>query len=326
MIDIENKISKDCIHCGLCTQNCDFLEKYDMCLQSFEDKPELAYNCFLCGKCKIVCPMDIDGREIALSMRKDHIENNSGKINSKGYSGLIAEKQNYIFKNYKKVGKGKSALFTGCNLLSYMPNTANKLIDELHKHDIGVIFDCCGKPIAELGFEEKEKIILEKLNDKFKKNNIEELITACPNCYYYLNGKVDVKIVDIYTKLHELGIGNEIEREKIYLFRPCPDRETEEVKEKLYLFAKNSKLVDLNEQCCGAGGVASVKESELAQGFRDDIKKQSKDKQIHTYCSTCTGFFRAEGINVTHILTEILGVDESKPGISLLNRLKYKFY
>ena len=68
---------KDCIHCNLCKKNCDFLKKYDMDLEGFSKREDLAYHCFLCGKCNQVCPKDIDGKEIALNMREKNVKENN---------------------------------------------------------------------------------------------------------------------------------------------------------------------------------------------------------------------------------------------------------
>ena len=35
--------TKDCIHCGLCTRKCAFLQKYQMDLQGFAEHPELVF-------------------------------------------------------------------------------------------------------------------------------------------------------------------------------------------------------------------------------------------------------------------------------------------
>ena len=48
--------SKECIHCGKCTRNCVFLEKYKIDIGDMKEYPELLYHCFLCGKCTEVCP------------------------------------------------------------------------------------------------------------------------------------------------------------------------------------------------------------------------------------------------------------------------------
>lgn len=332
---MDNNISKDCIHCGLCKKNCVFLKKYDIDLSEFEKRNDLAYNCFMCGKCKLVCPKDIDGRLIAKKMRDKEVIENNGKLSEKGYKGLIFEKRNYIFKNYKNVDikedgaenlkNGKSVLFTGCNFLSYMPDTANRLMQEMKMRGIDVIFDCCGKPIYELGLNSESEEIIKNLQKRIDKYGITELIMVCPNCYYYLNGKLDVKITDIYTKLRELGIGKNLTGE-ILVFRPCPDRESETLLNHIKMANKDVRVNCVNEQCCGAGGCASVKEKEISQKMRIDVKEQIGNRKVSTYCSTCFGFFRGENMNVSHILSDILGVEEGGLKNSLLNRMKYKFY
>lgn len=70
-----NNKTKDCIKCNLCKKHCEFLNKYDMDLDVFSKREDLAYNCFLCGRCKEVCPKDIDGKTIALDMRQAKIKN-----------------------------------------------------------------------------------------------------------------------------------------------------------------------------------------------------------------------------------------------------------
>lgn len=63
-----------CIDCGKCTKNCVFLKKYNINLKEYANRIDLAYNCYLCGECKRVCPVDIDGRKISLELRKEKIE------------------------------------------------------------------------------------------------------------------------------------------------------------------------------------------------------------------------------------------------------------
>lgn len=322
--DIE--LAKDCIHCGECTRNCTFLTKYNMDLKNFEEHNELAYSCFLCNKCKIVCPVDIDGAAIGIKHRRNEVSANGGKLAKKGYSGIVLEKYNYKFKNYKNANGLKSAIFTGCNFLSYTPNTANNLIDRMKEFDIGVIFDCCGKPVSELGLKDKEEDIIEKLQKNLDDRGIEELIMVCPNCYYYLDGRLNVKMVDIYTKLKELGIGQNFDEDKVNMFKPCPDRATNHLEEKVAQFMPNTEIVNLNEQCCGAGGCASVREPDLSSGFKEDVKAQANGEKVYTYCATCTGMMKPKDIDISHVLTKILGVEEDeKMSNSLMNRLKFKF-
>lgn len=109
-----------CVHCHICRKNCSFLEKYQIDIGDKEQLKELAYHCFLCGNCSEACPMGIDGRGVILAMRQEKAENNHGKCKEKGYTFLLAEKQNYIFRNKRHL-KGKSILFLGCNFPSFYP-------------------------------------------------------------------------------------------------------------------------------------------------------------------------------------------------------------
>ena len=80
------------------------------------------------------------------------------------------------------------------------------------------------KPVAELGLAEDEQRIISDIDNRLRELGISELVTACPNCYDFLGGKLEAKVVSIYDKLAELGIGAEVEGGK-KMFMPCPDRE-----------------------------------------------------------------------------------------------------
>lgn len=319
--------TQTCIHCNLCTKNCDFLKKYNMDLEEFSKREDLAYNCFLCGKCKTVCPKDIDGKEIALSMRKEQVKRNNDVIADKDYNMLLKEKNPYIFANYKNSNK-KSVLFPGCNFISFFPKTGKELMDKLKKYDIGVIFDCCQKPIDELGLNEDAERNLQSLKNKIKEANIEEIIVVCPNCYYFLGQKLDVKIITIYEKLKELNLGQSIKDENIPIYYPCPDREDKLFFKSIEPFIKGKiKNSFKDTQCCGLGGCASSKESEISTKFAKSVSLAGEEK-LFTYCASCVGNFKRKGfLNSYHILPLILDVKEEVPlGMkSLFNRASFKF-
>lgn len=314
-----------CIHCHICRQHCLFLEKYKMDIGNKEKLEELSYHCFLCGKCSEVCPKGIDGREIVLRMRKEQVESNHGQLSEKGYGLLIKEKQNYLFQNYKNGGK-KSVLFPGCNFPAYYPKTTGYLMELFREMaGVGTIFDCCGKPIAELGMEKQEKTIIKELKRRLEENGVEEIITLCPNCYAYLKPRLNVKVIGIYEKLKELGIGQVIE-DKLTIFPPCPDRENKEILGTIQAFLKEEPEIISHVQCCGLGGCAGSKEKDLAKQMVSKIRQEQKET-IYTYCASCSGnFFRKGYRDTKHILLEILGRSE-EPDIGgfLLNRIKLKY-
>lgn len=315
-----------CTHCHLCQKHCSFLEKYGLDIGDTDRLLPLSYHCFLCGTCKAVCPSGIDGRAVILDMRRERSEKNHGRCEEKGYLPVLAEKQNYLFRN-KRHSLGASVLFPGCNFPSIYPETTKALVRLLKcEADMGVLFDCCGKPVAELGLAEQEARIIGRLNEHFHKAGVKEAVMLCPNCYYFLRDRLDVRVVSIYEKLLELGIGQQALK-KAALFLPCPDREKRQWVSFFAPFLKEMPEVIEDVQCCGLGGCAVVREPELSKEMAARILKQGHE-HIYTYCASCAGNLTRNGCQgVTHLLPELLGSEE-KPDIlkSMINRMGSKFW
>lgn len=326
--------AKLCVSCGRCTASCDFLQKYKLDFSRENELTELAYHCFLCGRCTQVCPQEIDGRAVILDERQRLTAGRNGKIH--GFHALQAEKKNYIFHSYKNAEENsKSLLFMGCNFPAFYPRTTVRLMNVMREHQIGTAFDCCGKPLSELGLADDQNQNLLRLRKYIDSHEIEELITVCPNCYYFfkdklcVNGKA-VRIVSIYEKLAELGIGCRADSDITEaLFLPCPDRTEQLWLDSLRKFLPESYEIVQEVQCCGLGGCASAAEPELAAGMKEEMKnylKKNGRSELYVYCASCAGSFARGGIDVCHILPQILETDE-KPDIrhSLANRAKGKF-
>lgn len=313
--------ANNCVHCGLCKRNCLFLEKYNIDLETFTRHPELAYSCFLCGRCKEVCPKGIDGADIALQMRKM-------KPDRESYRGILWEKNPYKFANYSK-GKKKSVLFPGCNFMSFYPKTTKCLERLMKKHDIGIVYDCCEKPVYELGYEEDAVDNLKKLEFRLKEQSVEELIILCPNCYHFFKGKIDIPMVTIYKKLKELGEGYVFKKEYIPVYYPCPDRKKKKIFGELSVYLDGiieEPFADV--QCCGLGGCAGVREPELAKQMAQMPVLRGQE-ELYTYCASCVSNFRRKGMEKAyHVLPLILGVEEEMPlGIRpFVNRAKRKIF
>lgn len=320
-------MKEKCIHCGACTRHCDFLSKYQMDIGDAERVEELAYHCFLCGKCKTVCPAGIDGREVFLEKRRELVTANKGKVAADGYDMLIKEKQNYIFRNYRNLTSG-SVLFPGCNFPSFYPQTTKKLSALLKKEaGIGTVYDCCGKPIAELGLKAQEEKIIGRMNRELKEAGVTEVIMVCPNCYYFLKDKLDIRVTGIYEVLDRLGIGKKIEDDGIHLFTPCPDKESRLWQKHMKPFLPQQVHVIDETQCCGLGGCARGKEPDVSAGFTDRLKKAGYPA-IYTYCGSCAGkFARDQMKGIHHILADILETyEEPDAAKSMVNRAMSRFW
>lgn len=307
-----------CIHCGACTKSCRFLEKYKIDLAGLAEHPELAYSCFLCGRCKAVCPKDIDGARIALLERRMQTDKES-------YQGLLWEKNPYKFANYRK-GKGKSVLFPGCNFTAFYPKTTKYLERLMRQYGIGTVYDCCGKPVYELGLRKDGEDNLEEISSRLKAQGAEELIVLCPNCYHFLKDRLDIRMVTIYQKLRELGEGKAVKKDRIPIYYPCPDREKKEMFQDLCAYLEGGITEPFKAvQCCGLGGCAGVREPQLAAEMAESAKDVSGE--LYTYCASCISSFRRKGMEEAyHLLPLILGIEEKVPlGIQpFMNRARRK--
>lgn len=319
-----------CIHCGKCTLQCDFLSKYGLDLEGFSHHPELAYHCFLCGTCATRCPKGLDGRAVALEMRRKQVQAVNGKFSRLPEAGrlrpLVWEKKRYLFRTYRLATPGP-ALFPGCNFPSFFPKTTRRLIALLRQQaGMGVIMDCCGKPIYELGMARESRRIRAGLTERLRRRGVTTLVVLCPNCYCFLKGRLDIPVVSIYQTLRELNLIHPLSSEHFSLYLPCPDRAGRAFADSLLplLPGEVEEIQDI--QCCGLGGCASAQEPQLARNFGEKLRAK-KLSQIVTYCASCAGGFSRSGCGqVTHLLPALLGVDEIPPtgGISLINRAKFK--
>lgn len=316
--------TSQCIHCGKCRMHCTFLEKYKLDLSNTEELRKLAYHCFLCGKCTQVCPKGIDGREIILRLRQESTERNQDTVPEKGYDMLLAEKKEYLFRNYRHA-TGKRVLFPGCNFPSFYPETLKRLSKLLAEEaGIGMALDCCGKPVAELGLKKEEQRIVKDIQRRLDEHGVEEVIMLCPNCYYYLKPLLRQKVSSIYEVLSELGIGQSLD-EEIPLYLPCPDREKKEWAGFLGPYLTQGYHIIEDIQCCGLGGCAGAKEPELAKSQGEQLR-QAGYAEVYTYCASCCGQFTRAGVQAVHLLPAILGTGEcADVSRSLLNRAKWKF-
>lgn len=315
-----------CIECGKCTRDCLFLEKYDINLKDYASLESLAYSCYLCGECKRTCPVNIDGCSVSLSLREKKI-NKGYNPYLKGYASLLLEKKNYLFKNYKNTDS-KRVFFPGCNFPAYYPSASRAIMEKL-KVDFGIstVFDCCGKPIADLGMVKEKEKIKNSLYKKFKRHGIEELILLCPNCYYYFRDNLDIKVSMIYEHcdiMESLILKEELNTLEGMIFLPCPDKDERLIYNMISKYIGNLKEIK-NIQCCGAGGCALVKEKNLSDNMQESFK--SYKENIYVYCGTCSGMISKTNKNTKHILCRLMGNEKKvSAGIKTVkNRIIFSF-
>lgn len=313
-----------CVHCHKCRDNCAFLSKYGIDICDTDKLKELAYHCFLCGRCTAVCPVGIDGRALIMDMRRERASSDERLQIEKTYKGLIGEKRDYRFRNWKHVSSG-TVFFPGCNFPSMYPKTNAALEKLFAEHGLGTVYECCGKPISELGFKNDEDRILAGIIERLQSAGVTEIVTACPNCKDFFGDRLGIEVKSVYRKLTELGLGKVLTGNKEF-YLPCPDRTEKAWIDDIRPFIDGTITANDSAQCCGLGGSAMAFEKEIAAGFVKNLA-DSSGSDIYTYCASCTGRFKRSGFNnIYHILPLIVGTDE-KPDTtkSYINRVLTRF-
>lgn len=303
-----NYVKDNCINCGKCTSNCPFLSKYNINLKDFTDREDLAYSCFECNKCEYLCPKDLNGKYISLLLRKKNPK----------YKFVKLTKDRYPFRNLTNTKKSSpDLLYLGCNFPAFYPETSKVLIKLFKDNNFTFSIDCCRKPAASSGYKEENSPNLEK---EIKELEVKRIVTACPNCYHYLDGKYNAEVISIYKWLEEYDYIIDIEKE-CNVFFPCSDRYNREIFEVIKRHAPkwNDKFVSTN--CCGAGGLASKIEKNIAEEMTASIQNE----EIYTYCATCSMRFSKYN-KVHHFASAFIGIDEDVDTNFFKNALKAKFY
>jgi Fe-S oxidoreductase len=247
--------------------------------------------------------------------------------------------------------KTKTILFPGCSMGTFFPKLTRALYQNLAKTepDLGILMDCCQKPLKDLGLNERYEKATAKLDAKLDAMGAQKIITACPSCLAVLRERFkDREVVSCYSELSPVkdqvvipSFGKEVTvevgsrvrdygRAKITVHDSCSDREYGLVGpqvRRLLSQAGGAEIVEMvhsgkNSMCCGSGGLVPAFDPALATEVkrrRIDEAESSGAEMMVTYCATCASAFRSGGdpskVEVRHALELLLGVKEDYDAI-----------
>ncbi|GAA0746068.1 (Fe-S)-binding protein [Clostridium oceanicum] len=366
LLESMNDALQQCIDCNICNENCEMLQffktnpkkLFKSILKEEKVKTIIPYSCTMCGKCKKVCPKDIDTSRIFFNLRKDIVNQNKGKSPLKGHKSIhMHQKFSYtsFFTKYKNDincnDKVEKLFFPGCSLCSYNPELVVKTYEYLKTKipNLGILLQCCGKPTKDLGEEERFEKLSKTTYKDIKKTGTKEVIVACQNCYKTINGysiNDDFKVKSLWNVLKEIGIPKEAigignENESIFTIHDsCPTRYESDIQDSIRFIVDKLgyKLVEKtnsreNTVCCGTGGMVHTVNPKLSKNIMENIVESCPSKYVITYCAGCRESMIRGGAKGFHILDLIFGgkikEDELKfnvntPLKSWSNRLKTK--
>lgn len=294
------------------------LDPRDCADRAAEGFDEGLYTCTSCGKCKEVCPKEINTFGSAIEkLREISVNENIGplpahktileQIKKTGRSvepagtGEFPEGFVKTQKNVNNGSKHKIALFTGCMVDYKLPEIAVALLKVMEANNIDVIVPdgqiCCGSPLLRTGqteiFPEIAKRNYEALKD------YDTIVTVCAGCGSTLKNDYPKAGINLNVKDISEFLADKLKTDnmkpvnmKVCYHDPCHlvrgqgiSKEPREVLNKI----KGVEFVEMEvpDQCCGAGGGVRSGKPEIAAGLGSKKVKMVEKLDVDAVITIC---------------------------------------
>lgn len=342
-IDLDKKLLKDieanednCINCKKCYNACPMMKEYSDSPKELMKKivaekrvdKNIPYSCNFCEVCNLKCPQNIKIKDMFYNMRSDIFNNNKNSLKKLGYNTVKFHQANSFSPVFSKSfmnKESKKVFFSGCSLLSYSPELVSKTYEYLkgYINNISIAFQCCGKPTISMGDSDTFKKYYSRVDDLLKKNNIEEVIVACPNCFSTIKQySKSIKVTTIWEVINEYSVPKNLINHyedldiEFSLHDPCPIRYEYKIHDDVREILKSLgiKIVEFdknreNSECCGSGGMVRVTNPSLSLAQTNKRANEAKTDTIISYCESCCEAMMLANKNTLHILDFIFNED-----------------
>lgn len=344
------KVSESCTDCGLCRNECGFLEKYgtpkeiaDRYDPGAKEGQVMPFECSLCRLCDAVCPFEVKPSEMFLEMRREAVDRGAGSFPEHG--GLLAYEGKGMSKRFTWYGLPagcRTVLFPGCAMPGTRPARTQELFETLRKQDptMGIVLDCCGKISHDLGREAFFKAMFDEMKNYLLSQGVQEILVVCPNCHDMFSRYGDgLGVRMVYEALSDVGLSSAKNGGEIALHDPCGVRfhtaahsDVRRLLDKIGIHARDMDHTRKKTLCCGSGAGVNVLSPPLADRWAGRVWKEAGDGRIATYCCGCADRLSGKNQKVVHALdilyepdTAIAGKSPvSKAPFTYLNRLRIK--
>jgi fumarate reductase (CoM/CoB) subunit B len=294
------------------------LDPRDCADRAAEGFDEGLYTCTSCGKCKEVCPKEINTFGSAIEkLREISVNENIGplpahkkileQIKKTGRSvepagtGEFPEGFVKTQKNVNNGSKHKIALFTGCMVDYKLPEIAVALLKVMDANNIDVIVPegqiCCGSPLLRTGQTEIFPEIAKRNYDALK--DYDTIVTVCAGCGSTLKNDYPKVGIDLNVKDISEFLADKLETDsmkpvnmKVCYHDPCHlvrgqgiSKEPRKVLNKI----KGVEFVEMEvpDQCCGAGGGVRSGKPEIAAGLGSKKVKMVEKLDVDAVITIC---------------------------------------
>ena len=328
--------TEECRRCGACLPVCDIAGAlrggfpadavYGVASGTATEAMEwFVPRCSLCGRCVEVCPYGVDTPALIVEGRTAML--NDGTLDKMRYQAMFVDndwnaislfRDRYLPDAERPLAPCTTAFLPGCTLLNegpQMTHAAHRWLQGALDEEVGIMAQCCGMPLYEMGFQERYGAYQDAFWSELKRKGVGKLIVACPNCLGRLaqrGSQEGIQVQLIYELMATMGLRAPLrDLGPLCIQDACPARTTQAgtwVRQLLSAYEiREMEHHGRNSACCGSGGAVGMFDpslSELRASRRWDEFKATGARTCVVYCmSCCANLFRAdEPQAVRHVL------------------------
>ncbi len=283
---------------------------------------QAVYECTSCGRCSVVCHVDIDYLSHNEEWRRWLVRSGCGPLED--HEVLVRSLANYRnpylspsrdrarwAEGLDLPTKGDVLYFAGCSDSYVHPDVAQRTVAVLRALGMDVAYlgndePCCGSTTARLGMEGPFAELASEVGKRIEGSGARMVVTACPGCssafreYYPREGfDLDVEVVHITELLDRelqegcLKVQDRLPGRYVY-YDPChlgrvdgvfepPRRVLEACVEEVVELARNHE----ESLCCGSGGGLKTAFPDQATSIGGRVVELAQDARAGTLVTAC---------------------------------------
>ena len=347
-----NELIEQCVGCGVCSENCRLLKEIGeepVAIASRGPTVDEAFACSLCSLCEAVCPLYLSPVRMFEQKRAEAVAEGEIDINEYRYlfpdrpvnvMSLFRHQYGIDYHDLNQTVAEDIGFLPGCTMMTYSPALTRKVYETLSEVYPNLVFfaDCCGKPLYQLGMQDRGEKNRQHLREKIRRLGVKRLVVACPNCYYEIKKALadqEVELITVYEAINDwknaYSSNHNHERRatlkappvlKCTVHDSCPDRFDgvfgDQVRKALEDADYQVVEMEHNRQttyCCGSGGQVSHFRPDFADELVECRLAEAEEtgaESLIAYCHSCVLNFakNPSGIKVRHALNILLNFDE----------------
>jgi Fe-S oxidoreductase len=342
-----------CSSCGICIDACqlnfsagitNIQSAYLMKgIRNNENVNDIAFNCLMCGRCDLKCPVGIELTPLRMLSRRAGMTVESGQSIIKKYfpdrqaivSARPASDPSYSFLKQYEPGKTDVIYFAGC-MTHLTPAIKNSMVAILEASGVRYNFldenggVCCGRPLMLAGQDREARELINHNSQLIWKSGAHTLVTSCPICYkvfkesYYLDVEVLHHSQFIKNLIEDGSLKLNFLRRNVTYHTPCDlgrgSGVYDEPKDVLRYVTRlqETAFEDENSLCCGGSlgnmKISSRQKSMIAHDVATELTKNNPDI-LATSCPLCKKTLAAATTTKVADISEIVAEAIVRPAI-----------